>query len=69
MSFKSYYADPIFRENFKKYILTKVECKLCGCVTQRTNMTRHRRTEKCQKITKKRLEESMDTETQLIEPL
>ncbi len=49
-TFKEYYQDPVFRARHKKYLLTKIECPECGCVTSRCNMSHHKKTEKHKRL-------------------
>lgn len=42
-NFKSYYADPIYREHHLNYIKQKVICPICECNVMRCNMTKHKR--------------------------
>jgi len=51
-TFKEYYQDPVFRERHKKYLLTKIECPECGCVTSRCNMSHHKKTEKHKRLSR-----------------
>jgi hypothetical protein len=61
-SFKEYYQDPEFRENHKKYIMTKVRCP-CGTWTARANMSHHRHTLKHNKW----LEEHYEEDSQVVQ--
>jgi len=47
IKFSDYYKDENFKEKHKKYILEKVECVLCGFITARCNLTRHRKSRNC----------------------
>jgi hypothetical protein len=47
MKFKDYYQNNEFKEKHKAYMLSKVPCEICGYITARCNMTRHRSSRNC----------------------
>lgn len=49
-TFKEYYADPAFRERHLKYINEKIPCPVCGIMTFRHHMSRHKKSKKCQAV-------------------
>lgn len=47
--FKTYYADPEYKAKHLAYMKTKVPCKICGHMVQRSNMSHHAKTSKAHK--------------------
>lgn len=43
--FKDYYQDPSYKKKHNDYMMQKIDCE-CGCKVMRANMTRHKQTEK-----------------------
>ena len=52
-TFKDYYADPEFRKRHLRYMSEKVPCD-CGFQCRRSYMTRHKRTNKHNRLLKQK---------------
>ena len=44
---KRYHDDPYFKKKHKRYMLTRVNCKICGELIARNYMSTHHKTKKC----------------------
>jgi TolA-binding protein len=54
--FSDYYKNKEFRDKHKTYMLEKTPCKLCGYMTARCNMTRHKQSKNCNPIKNENIE-------------
>jgi hypothetical protein len=52
-TFRDYYADPEFRRKHLARMQEKVECKVCGAIISRSNMSKHTNTTRHKQVVKK----------------
>jgi len=56
-SFKNKYDnDPVFKANHLKYIKEKINCSHCGKITSRSNLSSHRKSKLCLKISSSKID-------------
>ena len=56
-SFKDKYDnDPVFKANHLKYIKEKINCPHCGKITSRSNLSSHRKSKVCLKLTSSKID-------------
>jgi len=56
-SFKDKYDnDPVFKANHLKYIKEKINCPHCGKITSRSNLSSHRKSKVCLKLSSSKID-------------
>lgn len=58
---KRYHDDPYFKKKHKRYMLTRVNCKICGELIARNYMSTHHKTKKCLNAKLKKNESSEES--------
>jgi len=59
---KRYHDDPYFKKKHKRYMLTRVNCKICGKSIARNYMSTHHKTKKCLNAKLKKNESSEESD-------